>query len=435
MRTVMSGLVFVFVMLLSMPVWAAGSGAYRIEVPDAGAMGKGGAFAGEANTPAAVFYNPAGMTQIEKDSFSLGVSVIQPKISYSPETGDEIQLKANTFYVPNFYYVTDLGLERFAFGVGATSAWGLATEWAPDVAVVRYNATRTEMISKDYMLTTAYKVTDQFSLGLGLDIDDSQVDKQKKIIQIGEGDANFRLKGDNTALGYRVAAHYKFNDKHQFGFLYRSPIEHKYHGKVYLDDLGTVPQAALLGFSYQQVFGGPSFQTEVVAKSTLPQSAVFGYSFKPNKKWTFNADVEWMDWGTIKKEEVGYPYAAPNAIADAILNTGNPTNRDWRDAFSFGLGLQYSISERLRVRGGYYFHQTPVSPATQDAAMPDADSHSLTTGLGYDVTKDFTIDFAWSVMLYKDRKIENEVNDTYGGIDGEYSEWVNLLLLTATYSF
>ena len=43
---------------------AAGSGAYRLEVPDAGAAGMGSAFVGEANTPAAVYWNPAGLTQI-----------------------------------------------------------------------------------------------------------------------------------------------------------------------------------------------------------------------------------------------------------------------------------------------------------------------------------------------------------------------------------
>ena len=43
-------------------VLAAGSGGFRVETPDAGAFGKGSAFVGEANTPGAVYYNPAGLT-------------------------------------------------------------------------------------------------------------------------------------------------------------------------------------------------------------------------------------------------------------------------------------------------------------------------------------------------------------------------------------
>ena len=46
--------------------FAAGSGAYRIETPDAGAFGMGSAFVGEADTPAAVYYNPAGINQMSR---------------------------------------------------------------------------------------------------------------------------------------------------------------------------------------------------------------------------------------------------------------------------------------------------------------------------------------------------------------------------------
>ena len=46
--------------------FAGGSGAYRLEIPDAAALAVGGAMVGQANTPVAVFFNPAGMTQIKQ---------------------------------------------------------------------------------------------------------------------------------------------------------------------------------------------------------------------------------------------------------------------------------------------------------------------------------------------------------------------------------
>jgi long-chain fatty acid transport protein len=413
----------------------AGSGAYRIEVPDAGAMGKGGAFVGEANTPAAVYYNPAGMTQIVANSISFGVSMIQPKISYSPESGDKDQMKDDSFFVPNFFYVTKLGMERVALGVGATSSWGLVTDWG-NAGAIRYNSTRSELSNKDYMVTAAFKATDNLSLGVGLDIDQSKVSQEKKIFQEGAaGDANFKLKGDDTAPGLRVAAMYKVNDRHQFGLLYRGPIHHKYKGKLLLDNLSADPQTALGGFSSQQVFGGPSLDANITSKSTLPQSAVLGYSFKPNQQWVFNADMEWMDWGVVKDQAFSFEDALPTPFVEStIAQAGNPTNRDWHDAMSFNLGSQYSVSERLRLRGGYFFHQTPIPEATMDVGLPDANSNSFTTGFGYDITKDLTFDFAWAAMFYKTRTINNNVNEPFG-IDGTYHEWVNLVLATATYSF
>jgi long-chain fatty acid transport protein len=424
-------------MMMAAVFWAgaacAGSGAFRLEVPDAGALGKGDAFVGEANTPAAVYYNPAGMTQIVGNSVSVGLALVQPKAKYTSLSGDETKMQQQSFPIPHFYYVTRLGSEKIAVGIGATSAWGLGTEWAQD-SFARYSATRSLIENKDYMITLAYQVTDQLSLGMGVDIDDSHVDKQKKIIQVGANDANFRLKGDNMAAGMRVAAMYKMNDRHQFGLMYRSPIHRKYHGKVALQDLSSVGQASLGGFSYQQVFGGSTYETDVTVDNTLPQSLVFGYNYKPNERLTLNADLEWMDWSSTKNEELYYPEETdPTRLG--VLNNGNPVNRDWHSALSCAVGAEYKLLDQLRLRSGYFFHQSPVPQDTWEPNLPDANSHSVTAGLGYDVNKSLTLDLGYSAMFYQARSISNNVADAYGGIDGKYEQWVNLVLATATYNF
>ncbi|MFH0753111.1 MAG: outer membrane protein transport protein [Candidatus Omnitrophota bacterium] len=385
-------------LMICSPVLAAGSGAYRIEVPDAGVVGKGSAFAGEANTPSAVYYNPAGMTQMKGNNMAMGASVIQPKGSYKTSSDDnKTKMARDSYIIPHGYFVTDLGISKFALGLGAGSFWGLVTDWGQS-SVLRYSTTRAEVRNQDYMLAAAYQVTDQVSLSLGVDIDDSSVDKQKKIAQGNPGvdDANFRLKGANTAAGFRVAGMYKYNERHQFGLMYRSAIEHKYTGKVHLDNLndaGTTP--------YQTIFGGSSYETDVISKSTLPDSLVFGYSYKPTSKWTFNADVEWMNWSVVNEEELAFP-SETNATRQAVLNNGNPASRDWRSVFSAALGAQYAVSDRFRVRGGMYHHQSPIPGDNWEPNLPDAPCNGITTGFGYDLRKDLSFDLAWSGIYYSE---------------------------------
>ena len=43
--------------------FASDNGVIKLELPDAAAVGMGGAFVGEADRPSAVYYNPAGITQ------------------------------------------------------------------------------------------------------------------------------------------------------------------------------------------------------------------------------------------------------------------------------------------------------------------------------------------------------------------------------------
>src|ERR1039458_4144068 len=80
-------------------VMAAGSGSYRVETPDAGAMGMGSAFVGEADTPAAVYYNPAGINQMSRPEVSVGDAIIAPRAQYKSITGDTVQERNHEYNI------------------------------------------------------------------------------------------------------------------------------------------------------------------------------------------------------------------------------------------------------------------------------------------------------------------------------------------------
>jgi len=46
------------------------------------AVGMAGAFTAQADDPTAIFYNPAGITQLKGTQVSLGVSVIRPEMTF-----------------------------------------------------------------------------------------------------------------------------------------------------------------------------------------------------------------------------------------------------------------------------------------------------------------------------------------------------------------
>ncbi|MBF0618603.1 MAG: transporter [Candidatus Omnitrophica bacterium] len=426
-----TGLVMLFLSVGVVQVFAGGSGAYRIEVPDAAAVSMGSAFAGQANTPAAVYYNPAGMTQMVGQAISMNVSVIEPHETYKgPQASTAVQMKRGDIPIPSFFYVTKL-TEKIALGIGTTTAFGLTTEWNVG-SFAQYNATRTAMTNHDYYFALAYKLNEQWSFATGLDIDQSTLDQSKKLPQSligGTYDANMRLLGKDTAPGFRVAAMYKINEQHQVGVMYRSAIHHNYKGKVHLDNL----QPGVLGAG--GTFGAASYQSDVTLKSTLPQAIVIGYSYKPNQKWTLNADVEWTDWSSTQK--IDPQFAETNPTKLGALKSGYPISQDWHSAFGLSLGAEYAMSDRLRLRGGSYFHQTPIPTVNWDPSIPDANRLGLCTGFGYDVTKNMTLDMGWTSLFYQPRKVNNNVADPLAGqqIDGTYRQYVNLLHATMSYKF
>jgi long-chain fatty acid transport protein len=337
--------IFVLFALIE-PVLAAGSGAFRIETHDAEAMGKGSAFVGEADNPSAVYYNPAGMTQLEGTQFSGGFASIMPTVEYHNGSGTNAQMTRQIFHVPHLYLTSDLGTDKFAIGIGQTSYFGLGTAWTDD-SFARYNATKSDLVNIDGMITFAYELNDKWSFGIAADHDYGTVNKTKKILQSGANDdADLQLKGKSADWGYRLSALFQLNERHQFGLQYRSAIQKDYKGKITLNNLndaGATP--------YNTIFGGSSFEADLHSELELPQSIVFGYSFTPNEKWRFNFDVEWMDWSSVEDEYLRYDTPL-TGLQSAVLNNGNPASKDWDSVYSASLGAEYQLNEKMSLRGG-----------------------------------------------------------------------------------
>ena len=412
-------------LILALPlnkVYATGSGAFRLEVPDAAAMGKGSAFVAQADNPSAIYYNPAGITQLKsKLDVSLGASVIQPFTTYKDNSGNETKMREQVFTIPNIYAVSNFGLDKFAFGFGATSYFGLGTDWAND-SFSKYVATKTDLNTQNIMLTAAYEINENLSVGASADYTAASVDMHRQTSPlVGGGD--FQVKGkDNNVWGYRLSALYKLNKNHSFGFMYRSPQQVKYRGTLYLNG-NTLGGGTIFGSSYE---------TDVVSNSTLPQSIVLGYCFKPDDKWRFEFDTEWMDWASTKSTSYDYP-SESNATRLLYLNNGiNSTfERNWHSVLSYSFGTEYKLNDAWKLRAGFFYHKTPIAQANFESSLPDASVNSLTLGAGYAFNKNINLDFAYGAMFYDTRKITNNVGS--GGINGKYDSFTNLYLLTLTF--
>lgn len=414
-------ILFLAVVFSGGEVLATGSGAYRVEAPDAGPMGMGSAFVAQADRPSAVYYNPAGLVQLKgKRHVSLGTAVIQPFASHTATDGTKTNRRRQRFIVPHFYYVDDFGLENFSFGLGAGSYWGLGTEWAED-SFSRGHSAQAGIETQTMSMAAAYQFNQQFSVGVAVDFTQAKARRKRIAASFPLDNAEVLLKlRDNATWGGRLGLHYKPNPRHSFGLMYRSPVQVEYKGRIYFDNLA-------LG-----IFGVTSYNTRVTTKSTLPQSAIFGYAYRPNPRWTFEANVEWMNWSSTKHELLIFPEETdPTWVS--ILNDGNPVPRNWDDAISAAFGVEFKANPRLRLRAGYYYHQTPIPGSTLESSLPDADSHSPTIGFGYDFNDNSTFDFAYSAMFYRKRDLDNNIDS--GNLVGRYETFVNIYMATFTYSY
>jgi long-chain fatty acid transport protein len=423
-----------FLFVFGASVFAANSGAFRIEMPDAEVGGKGFAFTGEADNPSDVLLNPAGLTQLKGASqLSISAMAIALNTKYKSGTGISADTEDKTAWIPDFYYVNDFGVKDFSFGCGFGSYWGLKTSWADD-SFAKYVDTSTAITTKSAMIAAGYKVDDQLSLGLGVDYIMAQIDEDKQLLQVGASDGNLKLKADDNSVGYRLSALYKLDKQNSFGLQYCSQVRLKLDGNLYMSGLngGFID---IYGDSYLSILGATSYTTKISSSLTLPQSVTGGYSFRPDDKWLVNFDATWMAWSSIKQQSLNYT-SETNATRLALLNTGNPVAMNWKNSYTFDLGTEYSLNDKTKLRAGYLYKEKIIPENTWTPSLPDSNVNGITIGAGYAFNKTVKLDGFYGALLYEARKINNNTIGSASGanINGKYNTLVNIGGVTLTFS-
>src|SRR5271169_3872836 len=75
------------ILILGISVWKVSANGFGLPDQDAFATARGEAFTATADNPSAIYYNPAGITQLEGNNFRGGIYGIYLNPSYSPTNG------------------------------------------------------------------------------------------------------------------------------------------------------------------------------------------------------------------------------------------------------------------------------------------------------------------------------------------------------------
>jgi len=185
-----------------------------------------------------------------------------------------------------------------------------------------------------------------------------------------------RLKGDDVALGFTAGVLIEPVDGTRIGLGFRSGISHKLRGRAQ--------------------FGSP---LAVVASSSasapldLPETLTLSLRQEISEDLTLLASFEWANWGVFKNL---------TAFASVFPGGTSVTPENWNDSYFFSVGGEYKATDKLTVRAGVAYEDSPVPDSTRTPRVPDNNRVWVNVGGSYNLNNWISFSAAYSHIFMED---------------------------------
>ena len=381
------------VALVSSHVYAAG-----FQLNEFSSAGLGRAYSGEGamgDTAASASRNPATMALMDRPMFSVGAVFIDPDVDITGNSPTGRSLDASniapTQWVPNIHYVQPIN-DQWWIGASATSNYGLATEFNDGYTAGGFGG-KTDLMTGNLNLSTAYRLNEHFSFGVGFDA----VYARAKIERYaGEAGAALgipadtqvaHLKGDEWGYGWNAGILYEVDKNNRFGLSYRSEVKVDFDGD-YKSSLPTainrINQAANLGLPYAT--GGSTIPGALTLN--LPEMWEVSGWHKVAPQWAVHYSLAYTSWSQFQELKA----------AGSSGQTLFYKDESFKDAYRIALGTTYYYDQNWTFRTGIAFDDSPVPADKRSISIPDQDRLWLSAGASYAFNDDASVDVGVSYM-------------------------------------
>ena len=369
------------------------------------ASGLGNAYAGQAaaaTDASTIFFNPAGMTYLPDRQVVLAGHLIKPQAEFSGTSalmGDNGGDAGGLAFVPNAYFAFRLTPDVH-LGVGMNAPFGLATEYDPTWKG-RTQAIKSEVKTIVVNPSIAWKASESLSLGAGLSLQYIEATLSNATGPV-PGDPVGVVKGDDYGWGFNLGVLWELNDSTRIGVTYRSEIDNTLEGTLKVN--------------------GATVVNPVFADVILPDSASLSLFHKLGTRWELLADVTWTGWSDFDELRIVDAGGAP--VVPVVTES-------WKDNYRYSVGVNYHLNEKLTMRGGIAYDETPVSNEFRTARIPDQSRTWLALGAQYRLSPKTMLDVGYAHLFVKDASIEE------GAINlrGTYEASVDILSAQLTLNF
>ncbi len=376
-------ILFVCVASVVVAEGSAHGAAFDLPDQDAFAIGRGMAVVATADNPSAIYYNPAGITQLEGNNLRAGIYGIDLDPSYkSPATGQTFDNQLKYHAIPQLYYTYGRKDWPVSFGLGVYSPFGLGVIW-PQNTGFQNVATEGKLFTETINPVIAIKLSPTLSIGGGVMVNYAKINLQNDLLQ---------FNGDGWDVGYNLGVLWQPYKKLSLGATFHSGTTMNYSGQTEITGIGS---------------------SSANSQWQFPLKTILGISYRPTPKWNLEFDADYTDWsalGTVNVNQTSPPLSAIPALATI------QEQLDWESSWYFEWGATRYFDNGWHVSAGYIFNENSVPDKNYNPLVADMDRHFFSVGIGHKGKK-YDFDIAYQFGYGPTRT----VSGSGGPQDGDYS--------------
>jgi long-chain fatty acid transport protein len=347
-----------------MPLVALGNG-LRLPSQDAFATARGEAFVATADNPSAIYYNPAGLTQLDGNNLRSGIyglyydPTYQPPAS-APNAGNTYHIKKQFAAAPQFFISSSLKTMPVSAGLGVYAPYGGGISWPSDTGF-RSVGTQSSLTYVRINPVLAVKLGDKFSIGAGLMVDYASIDLEQGLVPSTQPVNYFRFNGSGYSIGYNAGLLWHPIEQISLGATFRSQTSFTMNGNTDMEKLRAIQATTL----------------PAKADFTFPLTAVVGLSYRPTPKWNLEFDADYTDWSSFGSTMIHQEQTPPPGIQNPI-----PVKFGWEASWMYELGATHYFDNGWHASAGYTFDQNSVPNTYYTPLVADLDRNFFSLGAG-----------------------------------------------------
>lgn len=381
----------------ALPALAGGLYVGEFGQPNQGASRAGAqALAEDAST---AWQNPAGIMFLEGDKSMVTGLVIHTETEFDQNKSASLLPPAvanadgsrpasdggdagGTSLGGGFFHADQIN-DKWGWGLSLVSISAAVLEYEDERNFAgRYWATEVDLLTISLLPALSYKVSDDFSVGLGVPIMFAQLNMDVAIPGLAagapEGFAEIE-DGDDIVAGLNLSALWQATDSLRVGLVYATKTDLDFDSDLTI----TPPPGETLD----------SVQSNV--EFTYPQTLRASLTQDLTSELTLLASLAWEDWSEFSD------------IAISTSAGGGSLPRNWDDTWHYSLGLRWKPQAQWTYYTGIAYDTDPTQASDRTADMPIDEQWRFSGGVNYERQNGHKIGVVLTYADYGDAAINN----------------------------